>query len=35
MIEIVERFDSDTLFAMMADGKTVETLQWLENNVLK
>lgn len=35
MIEIVERFDSDTLFAMMADGKTVETLQWLEHNVLK
>jgi len=35
MIEIVERFDSDRLFTMMADGKTVETLQWLENNVLK
>jgi xylose isomerase len=35
MIEIVNRFDSDRLFTMMAEGKTVETLQWLEDNVLK
>jgi len=35
MIDIVERFDSDRLFTMMAEGKTVETLQWLEDNVLK
>jgi xylose isomerase len=35
MIEIVNRFDSDRLFTMMGEGKTVETLQWLEDNVLK
>jgi xylose isomerase len=35
MIEIVNRFDSERLFTMMAEGKTVETLQWLEDNVLK
>lgn len=35
MITIVNRFDEDRLFAMMAEGKTVETMKWLEDNVLK
>lgn len=35
MIEIANEVDSEKLFAMMREGKTLETLEWLENNVLR
>ncbi len=35
MIEIVNRLDSEQLLSMMREEKTLETLKWLEDNVLK
>lgn len=35
MIEIVKRLDSEKLLSMMREEKTLETLKWLEDNVLK
>ena len=35
MIDIVNHLDSKKLFSMMQEGKTLETLKWLEDNVLK
>jgi xylose isomerase len=35
MIEIVNRLDSGKIFSMMKEGKTLETLRWLEDQVLK
>lgn len=34
IIKIVNYLDSDRLFSMMKKGKTLETLKWLEDNVL-
>jgi len=35
LINIVNRMDSSVLNSMIAEGKTVETLEWLENHVLQ
>lgn len=35
LIGVVNGLDSAKLFAMMKDGKTVETLQWLEEMIIK
>ncbi len=35
MIEIANEVDSERLFAMMGEGRILETLEWLENNVLR
>jgi xylose isomerase len=35
MIEIANEVDSERLFAMMREGKTLETLEWLEKHVLR
>ena len=35
MIDMVNGLDSAKVFSMMKDGKTVETLQWLEEQILK
>jgi xylose isomerase len=35
LIAMVNGLDSAKLFAMMKDGKTIETLQWLEEQILK
>ncbi len=35
MIDIVNRLDSAKLFSMMREGKTLETLKWLEDYILK
>ena len=35
MIDLVNELDSAKLLAMMKEGKTVETLQWLEEQILK
>ncbi len=34
VIDIVNNLDSERLFSMMGEGKTLETLEWLEENVL-
>lgn len=35
VIEIVNNLDSERLFSMMGEGKTLETLAWLEEKVLR
>jgi xylose isomerase len=35
LIDVVNRLDSAKVFAMMQAGQTVETLQWLEEQILK
>jgi hypothetical protein len=35
MIDVVNGLDSAKVFSMMKEGKTVETLQWLEEQILK
>lgn len=35
MIDILNRLDSEKLLSMMREEKTLETLKWLEDNVLK
>lgn len=35
MIDLVNGLDSAKIFSMMKDGKTVETLQWLEEQILR
>lgn len=35
VIHIVNNLDSERLFSMMGEGKTLETLAWLEENVLR
>jgi hypothetical protein len=35
VIDIVNNLDSARLFSMMQEGKTLETLAWLEENVLR
>ena len=35
LIDVAESLDSEKLFAMIQAGKTDETLQWLEEQLLK
>jgi xylose isomerase len=35
MVDIVNRMDSEKIFSMMREGKTLETIKWLEENVLR
>ena len=35
MVDIVNGMDSEKIFSMMQEGKTLETIKWLEENVLR
>ena len=35
MIDVVNGLDSAKILSMMKEGKTLETLQWLEEQILK
>ena len=35
MVDIVTDMDSKKIFSMMREGKTLETIKWLEDHVLK
>ena len=35
MVDIVNGMDSEKIFSMMREGKTLETIKWLEENVLR
>ena len=34
-VNIVTEMDSEKIFSMMKEGKTLETIKWLEDHVLK